>query len=673
VPEQAHRSWFLKGLSRKLEALEIARARFEQDPATHVEEVRRLAAALRAASEALGHSAIATSAATVETAPVGELPAHLQHLISLLRAESAAQPPLPVAILVIGREADLGEVVRRSLGDRNKKILFTPSVEEADHILQSQDVVLVVVDLLLHGQDARDLIARLRARPATAATPVVALVEKLTDQVRHQLNLLPGVDGCFEKPVDPEKLATFISRHLQRALEVPRPARRDRLTGLLNRAAFCEALGELIRNRKVAGEPLTLALVGIVRFENLSGSLAPAARDDLLRQVAAVLTSAFRTTDLLARWTVSEFAVALPGEDHLGAGNAIQKALDQWGARNVQTQDGTTLAVTLCAGFTVVTDPISVDEAADRADRFLYAAYFLAARQPSASCVVSDATKQVPRTERVALCMHDVTKSRVLRQLLEREGLEVTAFDHGDVALQELGRTAFDLVIADEDLPADGAFTLIAGLRTAPAASKIPILLLASGDQAIKRGMELGADDYAVKPVSLLPFVARVRRLLTHGEQASAPARYTVLIVDHELSQLLVAGTALHRRAGARVLLARTLEDGLARLVRHTPDLVLLDLQMPEPGLANVLQQVPVNARTRRIVFVPAVSGGAAAPPVRLTSDTFSVQEPISRPYKPGPLVEELRQRFPELRAATVPTPEDERWFEAEVRRLLQA
>jgi DNA-binding response OmpR family regulator len=106
----------------------------------------------------------------------------------------------------------------------------------------------------------------------------------------------------------------------------------------------------------------------------------------------------------------------------------------------------------------------------------------------------------------------DVVRSLV-RDGLEREGFEVRDAADDTAAFAELATDLPSLVILDVNLPARGGFEVLSAIR---ASWGLPVILLTGRISEIDRvlGLELGADDYVVKPFSPRELAARVRAVL---------------------------------------------------------------------------------------------------------------------------------------------------------------
>jgi two-component system, OmpR family, response regulator RegX3 len=106
-----------------------------------------------------------------------------------------------------------------------------------------------------------------------------------------------------------------------------------------------------------------------------------------------------------------------------------------------------------------------------------------------------------------------------LVEALRREGFDTAVSTTAAESLEEFGRARPDLVLLDVMLPDGSGFDVCRELRSR---SRVPIIMLtARGEEADRvAGLELGADDYVVKPFSARELVARVRAVLRRAAEA---------------------------------------------------------------------------------------------------------------------------------------------------------
>ena len=105
---------------------------------------------------------------------------------------------------------------------------------------------------------------------------------------------------------------------------------------------------------------------------------------------------------------------------------------------------------------------------------------------------------------------------RLLKDLLEREGFKVVEAGDGVAALDEVDRSAPDVIVLDLDLPRLDGYGVLRYLRTRPQTATLPVLVLtAKGDEDSEvRVFESGATDYLSKPLRARALGARLRSML---------------------------------------------------------------------------------------------------------------------------------------------------------------
>jgi two-component system OmpR family response regulator/two-component system response regulator RstA len=123
---------------------------------------------------------------------------------------------------------------------------------------------------------------------------------------------------------------------------------------------------------------------------------------------------------------------------------------------------------------------------------------------------------------RIVLVEDDLRLAELVSRYLETHGFQVTSIDRGDAVVAAVRRVRPDLVILDLGLPGQDGFSVCRQLRPI---YEQPILILTArdndGDQVL--GLELGADDYVIKPVEPRVLMARLHALLRRGTHRTNP------------------------------------------------------------------------------------------------------------------------------------------------------
>jgi type II secretory ATPase GspE/PulE/Tfp pilus assembly ATPase PilB-like protein len=135
--------------------------------------------------------------------------------------------------------------------------------------------------------------------------------------------------------------------------------------------------------------------------------------------------------------------------------------------------------------------------------------------------LLDDGVSASGQSKKVLLVEDEDALRRVMKDLLEREGFNVFEAADGVVALDEIDRSAPDIVVLDLNLPRLDGYGVLSHLRSRPATANLPVIVLtAKGDEDSEvRVFEYGASDYLTKPFRPRALSARLHSLLARARE----------------------------------------------------------------------------------------------------------------------------------------------------------
>ncbi len=149
-------------------------------------------------------------------------------------------------------------------------------------------------------------------------------------------------------------------------------------------------------------------------------------------------------------------------------------------------------------------------------------------------------------TSKVLIVDDDVNICELLRLYLEKDGFEVVVVNDGQAAISAVAKHKPDIMLLDIMLPKLDGWQVCREIRKT---SSVPIIMITAKGETFDKvlGLELGADDYVVKPFDAKEVVARVKAVLRRSaledESASVKeVRYDKLIINLTNYELIVDG-----------------------------------------------------------------------------------------------------------------------------------
>ena len=147
------------------------------------------------------------------------------------------------------------------------------------------------------------------------------------------------------------------------------------------------------------------------------------------------------------------------------------------------------------------------------------------------------------RAGAVLLIEDDADVRRFIHERLSTQGFTVAEAPSGERGLDLFDTQRFDVILLDVHLPGIDGFAVLRAIRRS---SQVPVLLLTAATDEADRvlGLEIGADDYIIKPFLPRELVARIRAVLRRARplESATVMTFDDLVIDPHAREVLLAG-----------------------------------------------------------------------------------------------------------------------------------
>lgn len=235
-------------------------------------------------------------------------------------------------------------------------------------------------------------------------------------------------------------------------------------------------------------------------------------------------------------------------------------------------------------------------------------------------------------------------------KILENGGYEVVVALTGEDALKKLREASPSLIILDLMLPGRDGLSICSELKDDIKTSGLPILILTGVAKSRSHIEEIvfhhKADDYIEKPVRAKQLLEKVDMLITKANFALETKRTTVLIADDDPDFALATKRILETN-GYRVLVAKDGEECTKMAKEHVPDMIILDVMLPDKDGYTVCTELKESRRTHAIpVLMTTVLGRELKRPdfVCEVAVWHDADDYADKPIKPEELLKKVRR-----------------------------
>jgi len=280
-------------------------------------------------------------------------------------------------ILVVDDIAANVQILSIHLTDEKYQVLEASSGIQALEILRSEEVDLILLDVMMPIMTGLDVLAVIKRDPALQNIPVILVTANADDR-----KVAEGLDmGAFDYIIKPYSLVVLLARvraalrEKERQDLLERWATTDPLTGMFNRRHFFElATRELDRTVRTQS-PISFVILDIDHFKQVNDEHGHLVGDNALVTLAMLLKAELRKIDFCCRYGGEEFVLCLPDTPKKGAFEVAERIRAALKRIKIPAENGA-ISVTVSLGIAENDhdDDSKVESILKRADEALYRA-----------------------------------------------------------------------------------------------------------------------------------------------------------------------------------------------------------------------------------------------------------------------------------------------------------
>lgn len=424
-------------------------------------------------------------------------------------------------ILVIDDDVELVAFLRESLEKQSYYVSIALSAERGLKIFYESKPDLILLDILLPDRSGIDVLNQIIGKAKKERIPIMIISGEHSKDVQKYAYSL-GVMDYIQKPVDIDLFLVLIKNRFELKKEWQESIIVDELTGAFNRKYFNQTLKMLSSDFRRTGRTFSLALLDLDYFKHVNDTYGHLVGDEVLQTFSELVRDSIRTEDTLCRYGGEEFALFMPNTSAESALLVIERIQQKFASREFCAKRES-FHVTFSCGITEISErQQDTDKLIDEADQALYSSKYSGRNQTT---LYSEGllTGQSETVLNVIIVDDDPLIRRIITGNFASwepgniAGMKVNSYADGELFLKSDWYVPEEkyIILLDGVMPGLDGLEVLEKIRSSyPEVNILVIMLTGRNDQRdIIHALQMGADDYVIKPFHLPELLSRIERL----------------------------------------------------------------------------------------------------------------------------------------------------------------
>ncbi|MEK5031500.1 diguanylate cyclase [Paenibacillus sp. FSL R7-0302] len=424
-------------------------------------------------------------------------------------------------ILIVDDDVELVAFLRESLERESYYVSIALSAGRGLKLFYENKPDLILLDILLPDRSGIDVLKQIIGKAKKERIPIIMISGEHSIEVQKYAYSL-GVMDYIQKPVDIDLFLVLIKNRFELKKEWQESIIVDELTGAFNRKYFNQTMKQLISDFRRTGRTFSLALLDLDLFKQVNDTYGHLMGDEVLQSFSEVVKQSIRTEDTFCRYGGEEFALFMPNTPAEQALLVMERIQEVFAAREFQAKRES-FHVTFSCGVTEVNGEMQdADILVEEADLALYASkhngrnqstlysqdLLLGQRETLLNVIIVDDDPLIRRM---------VTTHFAAWQPGTNARVKVASYADGALLLKSDWYAPEEkyVILLDGVMPGLDGLEVLEKIRSGyPEVNILVIMLTGRNNQRdIIHALQMGADDYVIKPFHLPELLTRIERL----------------------------------------------------------------------------------------------------------------------------------------------------------------